>query len=108
MIKSMTGFGQAATNRNDFNVSVEVKSLNSKFLDLSLRIPKLLGEKELELRNFIADRLERGKVSLSIELTPVGRQEPKVKYNEELFIAYYAELKRLADKTMASYDGLFE
>jgi uncharacterized protein (TIGR00255 family) len=108
MIKSMTGFGQASVNRNDFNISVEVKSLNSKFLDLSLRTPKLLNEKELELRNLIVDRLERGKVSLSIELTPVGRQEPKVKYNEELFVAYYAELKRLADKTMSPYDGLFE
>jgi uncharacterized protein (TIGR00255 family) len=108
MIKSMTGFGQGGINRDDFNISVEVKSLNSKFLDLTLRMPKLLNEKELELRNFIADKLERGKVSLAIELTPVGRQEPKLKYNEELFIAYYAELKRLADKTMAPYDGLFE
>lgn len=104
----MTGFGQASINRNDFNISVEVKSLNSKFLDLTLRVPKLLNDKELEFRNLIADKLERGKVTLSIELTPVGRQEPKVKYNEELFIAYYAELKKLADKTMASYDGLFE
>ena len=108
MIKSMTGFGQAGVNRDDFNINVEVKSLNSKFLDLTLRMPKLLTDKELELRNFIADKLERGKVSLAIELTAVGRQEPKVKYNEELFTAYYAELKRLADKTMASYDGLFE
>src|SRR5215204_4351657 len=108
MIKSMTGYGQAGINRDDFNINVEVKSLNSKFLDLTLRLPKLLNDRELELRNFIADKLERGKVSLAIELTSVGRQEPKVKYNEELFTAYYAELKRLADKTMASYDGLFE
>jgi uncharacterized protein (TIGR00255 family) len=108
MIKSMTGFGQAGINRDDFNISVEVKSLNSKFLDLTLRVPKLLNDKELELRNFVADKLERGKVSLAIELTAVGKLEPKVKYNEELFIAYYAELKRLADKTMAPYDGLFE
>ena len=108
MIKSMTGFGQATSNRNDFNISVEVRSLNSKFLDLGLRLPKLLSEKELELRNLIAERLERGKVSLNVDLIPVGKQDPKIKYNEELFVSYYAELKRLADKTMAPYDGLFE
>jgi uncharacterized protein (TIGR00255 family) len=108
MIKSMTGFGQSAGNRSDYNITVEVKSLNSKFLDLSLRLPRLLNEKELEVRNLIADKLERGKINLNIELTVVGRQEMKVKYNEDLFIAYYAELKRLADKTMAPYDGLFE
>jgi uncharacterized protein (TIGR00255 family) len=108
MIKSMTGFGQATGNRSDFNISVEVKSLNSKFLDLSLRLPRLLNEKELEIRNLIADKLERGKITLNIELTVVGKQEMKVKYNEELFTAYYGELKKLADRTMAPYDGLFE
>jgi uncharacterized protein (TIGR00255 family) len=108
MIKSMTGFGQSIGNRSDYNITVEVKSLNSKFLDLSLRLPRLLNEKELEVRNLIAEKLERGKINLNIELTVVGRQEMKVRYNEDLFIAYYAELKRLADKTMARYDGLFE
>ena len=60
MIKSMTGFGQAAGNRSDYNIVVEIKSLNSKFLDLSLRLPRLLNEKELEIRNLVADKLERG------------------------------------------------
>jgi uncharacterized protein (TIGR00255 family) len=82
MIKSMTGFGQSAGNRSDYNITVEIKSLNSKFLDLSLRLPRLLNEKELEIRNLIADKLERGKINLNIELTVVGRQEMKVKYNE--------------------------
>jgi uncharacterized protein (TIGR00255 family) len=108
MIKSMTGFGQAAINTNEYNISIEAKSLNSKALDLSLRLPRILMDKELEVRNLVADKLERGKITLAIELVPAGRQELKVKYNEDLFIAYYAELKRLADKTMASYDGLFE
>ena len=108
MIKSMTGFGLATSNNGEFNISVEVRSLNSKFLDLSLRMPRLISEKEVEIRNIISDKLERGKVTLAVELTSTGKQELKVRYNEDLFIAYYAELKRLADKTMASYDGLFE
>lgn len=104
----MTGFGLAVSNSADFNISVEVRSLNSKFMDLNLKLPRLLSEKEVEIRNLIADRLERGKVSLAIELTPTGKHELKVRYNEALFIAYYTELKKLADKTMATYDGLFE
>jgi uncharacterized protein (TIGR00255 family) len=108
MIKSMTGFGLATSSSPEFNISVEVKSLNSKFMDLSLKLPRFLSDKETEVRNFITDKMERGKVSIAIELVPTGKQELKVKYNEALFIAYYAELKRLADKTMATYDGLFE
>ena len=50
MIKSMTGFGQAVLNRGDISISVEIKSLNSKFLDLSLRLPRIFSDKELELR----------------------------------------------------------
>lgn len=108
MIKSMTGFGLATATSDEFNINVEVRSLNSKFLDLGLRLPKMLSEKEVEVRNLISEKLERGKVSLAIELIAAGKQEIKVKYNEDLFVAYYAELKRLADKTMANYDGLFQ
>jgi uncharacterized protein (TIGR00255 family) len=103
----MTGFGQTVLNSGDIHISVEVKSLNSKFLDLSLRIPRAFSEKELDIRNIIAEKLERGKVSLNIEYQQVGKQEIKQQYNAELFVAYYAELKKLADKVMASYEPLF-
>lgn len=108
MIKSMTGFGQVATNEQDTMLSVEVKSLNSKFLDLSLRLPKVFSEKEMELRNLIADKLERGKVSVSIDYTPAAKTEIKPRFNENLFVAYYAELKKLADRVMAPYDNIFQ
>ncbi len=108
MIKSMTGFGQAVLNRGDVNISVEVKSVNSKFLDLNLRLPKIFTEKEIELRNLITERLERGKVSLSIEYLQTGKVEVRQTYNQDLFVAYYAELKKLADRVMApSYDTIF-
>lgn len=108
MIKSMTGFGQASLNKDELNLVVEVKSLNSKFFDLSLRLPKIFSEKELEVRNLVADKLERGKISVTVELQTAGKTDVRQQYNEELFVAYYTQLKKLADKTMARYDGLFE
>jgi len=109
MIKSMTGFGQATVNTGDVNITVEVKSLNSKFLDLNLRLAKQFSEKELELRNVIADKLERGKVSLAIDYQKTGRIEIRQTYNEELFVAYYNEIKKLAAKVnMPSSDYIFQ
>ena len=102
----MTGFGVVTQTTEEATITVEVKSLNSKFLDLSLRLPRLFSEKELELRNLVADQLERGKVSLSIEHQS-NSKDLKSKYNHELFSAYYTELKKMADKVMAPYDQLF-
>lgn len=105
----MTGFGQAIQNQGEANITVEVKSLNSKFLDLNLRLPRQFSEKELEIRNLVADNLERGKVSLSIEYQKTARQENRQTYNEDLFVAYYNDLRKLADKVMApSYDYIFQ
>lgn len=104
----MTGFGQASFSSGEGTLSVEVKSLNSKFFDLSLRLPKKYSEKELELRNLIAEKLERGKVSLSIDYQPGLKVEIRQQYNEALFISYFQELKKLADKVNAGHDSLFQ
>jgi uncharacterized protein (TIGR00255 family) len=108
MIKSMTGFGQVVLNSGTLAISVEVKSLNSKFLDLNLRLPRKFSEKELELRTLVADKLERGKISLGIDYQQSAKTENSSRYNEELFVSYYGELKRLADKVMSGYDNLFQ
>jgi uncharacterized protein (TIGR00255 family) len=108
MIKSMTGFGQLSHDDGQTQMHVEIKSLNSKFLDLNLRIPKAFSEKEMEVRNMISETLERGKVSVSIEFERVQGSEIRQTYNETLFVAYYAELKKLADKVYAPYDNIFE
>ena len=108
MIKSMTGFGQASFNKDELNLVVEVKSLNSKFFDLGLRLPKVFSEKELEVRNIVADKLERGKISVTVDMQQAGKVEVRHQYNEALFLAYYSELKKLADKTMSGYENLFE
>jgi uncharacterized protein (TIGR00255 family) len=108
MIKSMTGFGQASADDGQSKIYVEVKSLNSKFLDLNLRLPKIFSDKELEVRNIISEKLERGKVSVSIEYEKLSDGTIKQSYNEVLFVAYYAELKKLADRVYAPYESLFE
>lgn len=108
MIKSMTGFGQCTHDDGRVQINTEIKSLNSKFLDLSLRLPKTFSDKEIEVRNLISESLERGKVSISIEYQPHGDENIKQSYNEALFLAYYAELKKLADKVVAPYENLFQ
>jgi uncharacterized protein (TIGR00255 family) len=108
MIKSMTGFGQASADDGQSQIYVEVKSLNSKFLDLNLRLPKIFSNKELDVRNLISEKLERGKVSVSVEYEKISDATIKQSYNETLFIAYYAELKKLADRVYAPYETLFE
>lgn len=104
----MTGFGQAQRDDGQLQIGVEIKSLNSKFLDLGLRIPRQFSEKELEVRNLISEKLERGKISIAIEYQRYGQQEVKQTYNETLFVAYYAQLKKLADRVVGEYDNLFE
>jgi uncharacterized protein (TIGR00255 family) len=70
-----------------------------------LRLPKLFSEKEIELRNLIAEKLERGKVSLSIDYIQTGKQEVKQTYNQELFLAYFTQLKKLADGVNVANDS---
>lgn len=108
MIKSMTGFGQAAADDGQSRIYAEVKSLNSKFLDLNIRLPKIFSDRELEVRNLISEKLERGKVSVTLEYERLGDVTMKQTYNESLFIAYYSELKKLADRVYASYGDLFQ
>jgi len=108
MIKSMTGFGQHSQDDGQVQISTEIKSLNSKFLDLNLRLPKIFSDREFEVRNIISEKLERGKVSLVVEYQRYGEQEIKQSYNQKLFVAYFSELKKLADRVMAPYEGLFE
>jgi uncharacterized protein (TIGR00255 family) len=108
MIKSMTGFGQSSLDDGQYQIAVEIKSLNSKFLDLNLRLPKTFSDKEIEVRNLISEALERGKVSVSIDFEKMGDGQISQSYDDKLFVAYYAELKKLADKVVAPYDALFQ
>lgn len=104
----MTGFGQHSVDDGSVQISAEIKSLNSKFLDLNLRLPKMFSDKEIEVRNLISEQLERGKVSIVLEYQEYGAGDIRQSYNQHLFASYYNELKRLADRVVAPYDNLFE
>ncbi|MFL0685878.1 MAG: YicC/YloC family endoribonuclease [Algoriphagus aquaeductus] len=95
MIKSMTGFGVAGFENEHMVIQVEVRSLNSKFLDLSVRSPRQFSDKEPEIRNLVQGILDRGKVSVSIEFLAKGSQHLPVSINEDLFKSYFQEFKRL-------------
>ena len=107
MIQSMTGFGKATLQLPTKKITVEVKSLNSKGLDLNVRMPSLYREMELGLRNQIALKLERGKVDFSIFIESTAEQTstkvnvPIVKGYMEQLRAVYAEADEVELMKMA-------
>ncbi|UJP63315.1 YicC/YloC family endoribonuclease [Mongoliitalea daihaiensis] len=108
MIKSMTGYGQAIYESDQLIITVEVKTLNSKFLDLSIRSPRQYSDKELEIRNLVGQVLDRGKVNLTIELTQKSAAELPVSFNQELFQSYILKYKELSDRSGVEVHDLFK
>jgi uncharacterized protein (TIGR00255 family) len=101
MIQSMTGFGKATLQLPSKKITIEVKSLNSKGLDLNVRMPSLYREMELGLRNQIALKLERGKVDFSIFIESTAEQTT-TKVNVPIVKAYINQLREVyadADET---------
>jgi uncharacterized protein (TIGR00255 family) len=96
-MKSMTGFGKATSEIPGKKVTVEVRSLNSKQLDLNLRLPYLYKEKDLELRADISKQIERGKVDISV-FTESTLDILPVSINKKLAKTYYNELKSLSEE----------
>ncbi len=72
MISSMTGFGKGSAQLNDLVVETEIKSLNSRFLDITVKLPKALSNKEFEIRDLVKNKILRGKISLSVNLIKEG------------------------------------
>lgn len=91
----MTGFGKATAAIPNKKITVEIKSLNSKQLDMSARVPAAFREKELELRNILAERIVRGKVELLIYTESVGI-ETTVSLNIPLMAAYKGQVEEMA------------
>jgi len=95
MIRSMTGYGKAVVNFGTKVVVVEIRSVNGKQLDLSLRLPALYREKEMDIRNMIAIAAERGKMELFINIESSFDNEDYV-LNQGLAKRYYNDLKLLS------------
>lgn len=98
----MTGFGNATVEAGGLSVTAEVKTLNSKFLDIYCRMPRQFSDKEIELRALLTQQLERGKVELSLNLARTNAIRPGVTINRPLVAAYVADLKETANTMLMS------
>ena len=92
MLHSMTGYGKASASFEDKKISVEIRSLNSKSMDLYTRIASPYREKELEIRQYVTNALDRGKVELNIQIESIGVSKT-VEINKVLAQEYYKDLK---------------
>jgi uncharacterized protein (TIGR00255 family) len=95
MIKSMTGYGKAIAETPQKKITIEIKSLNSKQLDLSTKMPWLYKEKETEIRNLISQRLDRGKIDFSIYCDMLDNDVVTV-INKTAVRNYYNQFKEIA------------
>jgi uncharacterized protein (TIGR00255 family) len=95
MIKSMTGYGKSVAEIPQKKISVEIKSLNSKSLDLNARLPWIYKEKEAEVRNIISQKLDRGKIDLTISFDVLDSEIVPV-INKAVVKNYYLQLKQIA------------
>ena len=98
MLHSMTGYGIAHRETDRYSATVEIKSLNSKTLDLTLRLPRFLLDRELELRNLLAKSLIRGKVNLNFEFTRPATARPASVFNTDALLAAFHELRAVAEQ----------
>ncbi|MEH0156367.1 YicC/YloC family endoribonuclease [Limibacter armeniacum] len=96
MIQSMTGFGRAQVENDQLSVSAEVKTLNSKFADTTIKMSHVFSDKEIELRNILGSKLQRGKIILSVSYSSRRAENLKANINQEVVKAYYAELAAIA------------
>lgn len=97
MIHSMTGFGKSVCELPNKKISIEIKSLNSKQLDLNIRIPNLYREKEIEVRNAIGRRMTRGKVDVSFYVE-AATSDKKTKVNQQVIKDYYSQLQNISSE----------
>ncbi len=92
MIQSMTGYGKAVAECSDKKITIEIRSLNSKSLDLNTRLPYLYKEKELEIRKILSEKLQRGKVDFSVN-TEATADNKAQQINPDIIKSYINEFK---------------
>ena len=96
MIQSMTGFGKVTTELPTKKVTIEIKALNSKQMDLFTRIPSIYREKEMEIRSLLSQKLERGKVELSISIESIGK-DITTKINASAIDCYKKQIEEISE-----------
>lgn len=91
----MTGFGKAEFEVNNKKFTIEIKSLNSKQVDINTRIPSVYREKDIEIRKELSDKLERGKIDFNIYIESLG-DESNSKINEPILRSYFNQLSKIS------------
>ncbi|MBR4529433.1 MAG: YicC family protein [Lachnospiraceae bacterium] len=98
MVSSMTGFGRSDITYGESRITVEIRSVNNRYLDLNIRIPRFLGALEAEVRTMVKDRIRRGKVDIFISLPEEGNKGARVVYNPEIADQYLQALQSMAEE----------
>lgn len=98
MIRSMTGFGRGEATKNDIRVTVEVKTLNSRYLDISPRMPGSIQDKELDLKEIVQEHLSRGKVLLNVYVDKSKMGLTDTTYNPDKLKSYSLMLEEMRSK----------
>jgi uncharacterized protein (TIGR00255 family) len=104
MIRSMTGYGKAMLETPQRKITVEIKSLNSKQADINTRLPWIYKEKELEIRNMVIRKLERGKIDLSVNFDTMDSEQVPV-INKNNVKSYFSQLKEISGELGISDDA---
>ena len=95
MIKSMTGFGRSEYSDGKRNITVEIKSVNHRYSDISVKMPRRYGFAEDKVKNIVKSRLRRGKIDVSIMVENITENDINIKLNEPIARQYYENLKTL-------------
>lgn len=95
MVYSMTGYGGATLSSENYKVSVELKSLNSKYVEVNMKLPRTYMQQELPLRNILTKKLERGKVNAVLDVEVLNPSKQRLNINETLVRAYFDKLENL-------------
>ncbi len=96
MLHSMTGFGRATAEVNAFSATAELKTLNSKTIDVFCRLPRSLSAREIDLRNLLTAELERGKIELNVTTQRTGEAQASLTINRPMVAAYVRDLRETA------------
>ena len=104
MIQSMTGFGKSEVIIDELQINVEVKSLNSKFLDLSLKLPSAFKNLDLSIRSFVKEYLKRGKIEVMIHYEKKETSK-KIIINKDQLINYHNQLREVSNELKLKIDS---
>ena len=98
MIKSMTGYGRAEVSDENYRVTVEMKSVNNRYLDIGIKMPRQLSQLEARIRKELKQFIQRGKVDVFITLEDLTQANVSIKYNGRIAAEYLRYLRQMSEE----------